>query len=119
MNDIVFFFSVMSWIVSSMLFVLGLLAGSAGALILGPGAYRFSRRRALRRDWRRDRPQRVVESLTPQWDDYDPDLVGVGRRCICHSRQLHPGEHVLLWPETGPLGILHIAVYCETVKERL
>ncbi len=119
MNTIIFFFDLLRWIVSVGVFILGALVGMSVILLLGPGTYRAYRRRALRRDWRLDRPQRVVESLTPQWEDYDPGLIGVGKRCICHGRQLHPGEHVLLWPETGPLGVLHVAVYCETVKERL
>lgn len=118
MDNIVFFFTFMSWYINITLFVLAMAIGAALTLSLGP-AYRAYRRRSLRRDWRRDEPRRVVESLTPQWDEYDPDLAGIGKRCICHNRQIHPGERVLLWPEIGPLSVLHIAVYCETSKERL
>lgn len=119
MDNVIFFLTFMSWFFNLTLFMAGLLIGGLGAITLGPGAYRTYRRRSLRRDWREDRPHRVVESLTPQWEGYDPDLAGVGRRCICHQRVLHPGETVLLWPETGPMGILHVAVYCETSKGRL
>lgn len=101
------------------LFVLGIMIGVLGAFAVTPWSYRLYRRWILHRRWRQDRPQRIVESLTPQWEDYDPDLCGVDRRCVCHRRYLHPGERVLLWPETGPLGILHVAAYCETVKERI
>jgi hypothetical protein len=119
MDNIIFFLTFMTWLFNVTLFLLGLGIGTLGAITLGPGVYRTYRRWSLRRDWREDRPNRVVESLTPQWEGYDPDLAGVGKRCICHNRQIHPGEHVLLWPETGPMGVLHVAVYCENIKERL
>lgn len=115
MDFIIFFLTIMSWLVNITLFILGILVGTGATLLAAPG-YRVYRRWTLRRQWRQDRPSRVVESLTPQWEEYDPELAGVGKRCICHARQLHPGERVLLWPETGPLGVLHVAVYCETVK---
>jgi|SRR5882757_10370326 len=119
MDNIIFFLTFMTWFLNFSLLLIGGFIGVAGTLVLGPGGYRRYRRWALRRDWHQDRPHRVVESLTPQWAEYDPELAGVGRRCICHDRQIHPGEHVLLWPETGLMGILHVAVYCETSKERL
>lgn len=119
MDNIIFFFTFMAWLFNFTLFLLGLAIGVTATLTLGPVTYRAYRRRALRRAWRLDAPRPVVESLTPQWEEYDPDLAGVGKRCICHSRQIHPGERVLLWPETGPMGVLHVAVYCETSKERL
>lgn len=119
MDNIIFFLTFMTWLFNFTLFLLGLLIGVTGTLILGPVVYRRHRRWVLRRDWRQNRPHRVVESLTPQWQEYDPDLAGVGKRCICHDRRIHPGETVLLWPETGPMGVLHVAVYCETSKERL
>lgn len=119
MDNTMLFFSFLSYFFSFDILLLGFFLGASAALVWGPGGYRVYRRRALRRQWLQDRPQRVVESLTPQWEEYNPDLTGVGRRCICHGRQLHPGERVLLWPETGPMGILHVAVYCETSKERL
>lgn len=119
MTNIIFFLTFLSWFFNVTLVLVGITAGVLVTLSMGPGIYRTSRRRTLRRDWRMDRPQRVMESLTPQWERYDPELTGVGKRCICHQRAIHPGERVLLWPETGPMGILHVAVYCETVKERL
>jgi hypothetical protein len=119
MDNIIFFLILVGWIMNPVLLVLvGVLIGVVG-VSLAPWAYRLHRRRVLHRRWRDDRPQRIVESLTPQWEDYDPDLIGVDRRCVCHRRSLHPGERVLLWPETGPLGVLHVAAYCETVKERI
>lgn len=119
MDGIILFLTFMTWFLNFTLFVVGGLVGVLGSFVLGPGTYRAYRRRTLRRHWRQNRPQRVVESLSPQWERYDPALAGVGKRCICHGRQIHPGERVLLWPETGPMGILHIAVYCETSKELL
>lgn len=119
MDNIIFFFTFMSWFINMTLFLLGMAIGIAGTLCGGPVTYRVYRRKALRRAWLKDEPRQIVESLTPQWEEYDPDLAGVGKRCICHNRQIHPGETVLLWPETGPLGVLHVAVYCETSKERL
>lgn len=118
MDDIIFFFTFMSWLFNTTLFLAGILIGSLTVLFLSPALYRRYRRWNLRRQYRQDRPHRV-ESLMPQWEDYDPDLSGVGKRCICHDRVLHPGERVLLWPETGPMGILHIAVYCETFREHV
>jgi hypothetical protein len=119
MDNTLFFFNCLSWFINFDLLVIGVVVGSVGTLFLGPTAYRIHRRYTLRRDWLQDRPRRIVESLTPQWEGYDPKLAGVGKRCICHGRQIHPGERVLLWPETGPMGILHVAVYCETSKELL
>jgi hypothetical protein len=119
MDNIIFFLTFMTWFLNFSLFFVGAFLGALGTLLIGPSTYRQYRRWILRREWRQDRPQHVVESLTPQWEAYDPDLAGVGRRCICHRRQVHLGERVLLWPETGPMGILHVAVYCETVKEHL
>lgn len=119
MDNIIFFLTFMTWFFNFTLLVVGLFIGSLGTLLLGPSTYRTYRRRVLRRDWREDRPHRVVDSLTPYWEEYDPALAGVGKHCICHRRQMHPGERVLLWPETGPMGILHVAVYCEISKERL
>lgn len=119
MDNIIFFLTFMIWLFNGTFFLIGLAIGVAGTATLGPAVYRSYRRRALRRAWRLDTPRRVVESLTPQWEKYDPDLAGVGKRCICHNRQIHPGERVLLWPETGPMGVLHVAVYCETSKEPL
>lgn len=119
MDGILFTLTLMIWTVNISLFLAGILIGGLGTLSMAPATYRLYRRWSLRRDWRRDRPRRVMESLTPQWEPYDPGLTGVGRRCICHRRQIHPGERVLLWPETGPMGILHVAVYCPTVKEHV
>lgn len=118
MDNIIFFLTFMGWIMNILLLVLGLVAGAMITLTATPFSYRTYRRWILRRQWLKDEPH-DVESLAPQWDEYDPDLDGIGKNCICHQRQLHPGERVLMWPETGPLGILHIAVYCETSKERI
>jgi hypothetical protein len=119
MDNIIFFLTFLTWFFNFTLFVIGGAIGAVGAVTLSPSTYRVYRRYILRRQWQQDRPRRIVESLTPQWEEYDPELAGVGKRCICHQRVLHPGERVLLWPETGPMGILHVAVYCETSKERV
>jgi hypothetical protein len=119
MDDLFMIIDFLYWIFQATYFVLGVGLGIVGTLTLGPVLYRRHRSLVLRRDWRRNRPHPVVESLTPEWGPYDPDLKGVGKRCICHHRVVHPGENVLLWPETGPLGVLNIAVYCETIRERL
>lgn len=119
MDNAILFFNFLIWFFNFTLFVMGGAVGAVGAVILSPSAYRTYRRYTLRRQWQQDQPRRIIESLTPQWEEYDPELAGVGKKCICHARQLHPGERVLLWPETGPMGILHVAVYCETSKERV
>lgn len=117
LNDIVFLLTLMSWLMNFDLLLIGVLVGSLGTLAGTPASYRLYRRWILRRRWRQNLPRYATESLAPRWQEYDPELAGVGKRCICHRRRIPPGERVLLWPETGPLGMLHVAVYCETVKE--
>lgn len=87
-----------------------------GALWLAPVVYRAKRRRELRRMWRMDVPRPFSESVLPHWAEYVIDET-VDRRCVCHGRRIYEGEWVLMWPEVGPLGILHTAVYCPSVKE--
>lgn len=104
-------------------FFVGAVLGSAfsvvAALGVAPVVYRTIRRRALRRMWRRDEPRDLPVVFMPQWAEYDLDDETVDRRCVCHNRRLFQGERVLLWPEVGPMGVLHTAVYCESVKEQV
>lgn len=119
MDDIVFILTLMTWFFNFTLLIVGGALGVVGGLTVGPAIYRSYRRYTLRRQWRQDTPLRAEPALSPLWVEYDPELTGVGHRCICHRRPVNPGELVLLWPETGPGGILHIAVYCESTKELL
>lgn len=107
------------WFFQTIFFLAGLLLGVVLTLTVTPYAFRLHRRLALRRDWKNDRPGRVEDGLFPEWQDYDPDIPGIEKKCVCHQRLMHPGERVLTWPETGPMNLLHVAVYCESVKERL
>jgi hypothetical protein len=104
-------------------FFVGSVIGAAFATVVAlgavPVAYRHWRRRTLRRMWRRDEPRDLPISLMPQWGAYSLDDETVDRRCVCHNRRLFEGERVLLWPEIGPMGVLHTAVYCESVKEQV
>lgn len=99
-----------------------LIGGSAVALGLvgvAPVVYRVWRRQRLRKQWRLDLPRAIPVDLTPKWGPYDLDNPTVDRRCICHNRRLYEGENVLHWPEVGPMGVLHTAIYCESVKEQV
>ncbi len=107
------------WFVQWFHFVFGLVLGVAATVTLGPVVYRMHRRVVLRRRWRKDAPMQYTEPLPPEWRKYDPEAVGIDKRCVCHNRQIHPGERVLMWPETGPMDVLHVAVYCENSQERL
>lgn len=109
----------MTWWFQVAFLLIGMSAGVLLTLLLTPVAFRLQRRRALRRDWKANRPGQVEEGLYPEWQEYDPEIPGIARKCVCHSRKIHPGEHVLTWPETGPMALLHVAVYCESVKEKL
>lgn len=99
-------------------FVVGLGVGALLALILTPLAFRLQRQYALRRGWRADRPSETEPGLYPEWQDYDPEIPGIAKKCICHGRTIHPGERVLTWPETGPMNLLYVGVYCQSVKEK-
>jgi hypothetical protein len=97
--------------------VLGFGTAFLSALAVTPLVYRAKRRRELRRMWRMDRPRSMAMGIMPSWSDYDPADETVDRRCVCHNRRIYEGERVLLWPEIGPMGIVHTSVYCESVKE--
>lgn len=116
MHDLMEFLDFLTWIFRVTSFIFGVLCGAVLALG-GLAGWRICHRAALRRRWRQDRPMRAYDALEPQWRDYDPDIPYVTRRCICHKRLLYPGERVLIWPEVGPGGLLHVAVYCETYEE--
>lgn len=113
------FFEYIAWIGQVLNILLGVLIGIFLTIVLTPAAFRLQRGLALRRNWRADRPGRIEEGLYPEWQKYDPDIPGIAKRCVCHHRVINPGERVLTWPETGPMHLLHVAVYCESVKERL
>lgn len=118
MGDLLLMGWFMDWGVMVLCTVLGLSCGVVMSLGWNlPAVWRLKRRRELRRDWRDNVPRPLPVGLGPRWDEYDPDDESVSRRCVCHARKVHPGERVLLWPEVGPMGILHTAVYCESVKE--
>jgi hypothetical protein len=119
MHSITDFLTFLFWLLKTTFFILGFGLGATLALLLTPVAFRRHRRAVLRRKWKADKPREVTEGLFPEWQDYDPDMPGIAKRCVCHGRKIHPGERVLTWPETGPMNLLHVAVYCETVKERL
>lgn len=118
MDDFFVFIALLTWIFRVTSFAFGVLIGLLAALGIA-GGWRTYRRRVLRRNWRLDRPRHVWEGLVPEWRDYDPEIPEIAKRCVCHNRVIHPGERVLVWPEAGPAGLLHMAVYCETVKDRL
>jgi hypothetical protein len=109
---------IVTWLFQATLFVAGLLVGISVALAV-PMAFRFQRRIVLRRKWKADKPRTITDGLFPEWQAYDPDIPGIAKKCVCHGRRIHPGEKVLTWPETGPMNLLHVAVYCESVKEQL
>lgn len=115
-NDFIDF---MAWFIQASFFAMGFLFGILATLLATPVAFRVHRRAVLRRKWKADKPRQITEGLFPEWQDYDPDMPGVAKRCVCHGRKIHPGERVLTWPETGPMNLLHVAVYCESVKEKL
>lgn len=119
MHEITDFINFIAWFFQAIFFVTGFLFGILLTLVATPVAFRIHRRTVLRRKWRADKPREVTEGLFPEWQDYDPDMPGIAKKCICHRRKIHPGERVLTWPETGPMNLLHVAVYCESVKERL
>jgi hypothetical protein len=100
------------------LFVAGLMVGVLATLAVRP-FFRLQRQIVLRRKWKNDEPRTVTTGLFPEWQDDDPDMPGIAKRCVCHGRKIYPGERVLTWPETGPMNLLHVAVYCESVKEKL
>lgn len=118
-DDIFGFIEFAIWFVQATYLGLGLILGSVLTLLVIPLLYRHHRRIVLRRGWKKNRPLEVTEGLHPEWGPYDPDTAGIGKKCICHNRQMHPGERVLMWPEVGPLNVLHMAVYCESVRDRL
>jgi len=111
------FFDFLELIVNALSLVAGILIGAftTGSV---PLVYRLYRRAVLRRNWKADKPNHVREGLFPEWQDYEPEIPGIARRCVCHGRKLNPGERVLTWPETGPMDILHVAVYCESERDR-
>jgi hypothetical protein len=113
------FLEFLMWIFQWTFFGFGMLIGITGTVTLSPVLYRLNRRYVLRRRWRRDAPMEYTEPLVPEWRPYEPDAVGVDKRCVCHNRRIHPGERVLMWPETGPMDVLHVAVYCENSQERI
>lgn len=112
------YFKFLSWLVNFTSFAVGIALGVA-VMVAIPAVWRAWRRRDLRQRWKSDQPGHVEQGLYPEWQDYDPDMPGIASRCVCHRRRVHPGEHVMTWPETGPLNMLHVAVYCESVKEKL
>lgn len=118
MADIFLFIEFLTWIFQTVSFLFGLVIGllAAGALAT---IWKRYRRVILRRNWRKDRPRRAWQGLPPEWQDYDPEVPEISSRCICHNRVIYPGERVLIWPEVGPAGLLHMAVYCEAVKNKL
>jgi len=118
MDDFFAFLDFLTWFFQVTSFLFGVLTGLMAALVVA-GGWRLYRRQVLRHNWRKDRPRRAWEGLVPEWRDYDPEIPEISKRCICHGRVIHPGERVLIWPEAGPAGLLHIAVYCETVKNKL
>ena len=113
------FFEIFAWMFQVSYFITGVLSGMIITLVVIPLAFRIHRRTVLRRKWKADKPREVTEGLFPEWQNYEPEMPGIARRCICHNRKIHPGERVLTWLETGPMDLLHVAVYCESVKERL
>jgi hypothetical protein len=108
-----------SWFFQVSWFLMGSVFGVGMTLLLVAPVFRFQRRFVLRRKWKADKPRRVVDGLFPEWQEYDPDMPGIAKKCVCHGRRIHPGEKVLTWPEVGPMDVLHIAVYCESAKEQL
>lgn len=100
-----------------LILILGILLGGTWALTGARFFYQAVSRRRLRKEWRRDEPRHINPFLTPRWDEYDRDEPAVDSRCVCHNRKIPEGEMVLLWPETGSLGLLHVSVYCMAVKE--
>lgn len=107
---VIFWF--MSLVMNPLFIVCGVLLGISVTLWAVPLLYRRSRRRKLHRAWKSDSPRTVRSTLEPRFDEYDPQEPGVDHRCVCHNRSVPEGERVLLWPETGDLGLLYIAVYC-------
>jgi hypothetical protein len=112
------FFEFLDFLVNGVSFMVGLFIGLL-TLAFTPLLFRVQRRHLLRREWKKDKPGVAEPGLYPEWQKYDPDIPGIDRKCICHHRVIHPGEQVLTWPEIGPMNLLYIAVYCESVKERL
>lgn len=112
-----FFAWFMASLMNPLLLITGILLGATWALTGAASLYRYGRRRRLRRDYRSDRPRCIQATLEPRWAEFDPDEEHVDSRCVCHNRRIPEGETVLLWPETGSLGLIHIAVYCMKVKE--
>lgn len=119
MREFIDFLEFMVWLIQWTFFGFGVLTGILLVTCLGPFLYRSHRRRVLRRRWKADKPMEYTEPLAPEWQPYVPEAVGVDKRCVCHNRRIHPGERVLMWPETGPMDVLHVAVYCENSRERL
>lgn len=118
MEEMKNFFDFLELIVNVLSLIAGFLLGAFLTASV-PTLYRAYRRAVLRRNWKTDKPGAVREGLFPEWQDYEPEIPGIAKRCVCHNRKIHPGERVLTWPETGPGNLLHVAVYCESVKERL
>lgn len=118
MDDLFAFIEFLTWFFQITSFLLGIVVGllAAGAVA---GGWRTYRRMVLRRNWRQDRPREAWQGLPPEWQDYDPEIPEISKRCVCHGRVMYPGERVLIWPEAGPAGLLHMAVYCEAVKNKL
>lgn len=119
MTQLIDFLVFFWWFLRASFFLWGMFCGAVVTLILAPVLYRWFNRRMMRRHWRRDAPLKPVDGLYPEWQPYDPAIPGIDRRCVCHGRKIPPGERVLMWPSTGPLDVLHMAVYCESAKEQL
>lgn len=118
MDTVMGFIEFLTWIFRVTSFFVGMAAGALMVCLALTG-WRYSRRYVLRRRWRQDRPLEARDGLEPQWRPYDPEIPQVGRRCVCHNRVLYPGERVLIWPEVGPGGLLHTAVYCEVAQAKI
>lgn len=119
MDNLAVMIDFITWVFHATFFVAGILLGVLVTLVATPQIFRIQRRFVLRRKWKADKPREIAEGLFPEWQDYDPEIPGIAKKCVCHSRRIHPGERVLTWPETGPMNLLHVAVYCESVKEQL
>lgn len=107
----------MMLLMNPFLLVAGVLLGITWTLCSASTLYRVVRRRRLHREWKQDKPRHLSPTLVPRWDDYDPDEPNVDSKCTCHGRKIPEGEFVMLWPETGALGLFHLSVYCTSVKE--
>jgi len=107
----------MALFMNPLLLIVGVLLGATWVVCGGSWVYRVLRRRSLHREFKAKKPRHMSAVLEPRWDEYDPYEPHVDTKCVCHKEKVKEGALVLLWPEAGSLGLIHISVYCQSVRE--